>query len=310
MRSVRLLLLLPALLVPVACSGGESEDTEPSDAELEARLVEAQKRLETSGRHPWIAQVASIRSPITSLRSRVQNHLFHASTSDETTRVKDATQLLEQFAGIEPLIVFLERISPAANRVWQAEHDIQNMLTRMDIPTDAPFPFRSRFQNGWLRDRGTHFGYIFTGLQAVMAGRADDKLVVGVGNLDRLAAEGEQLREELNRISRRVDIMQAKVIGLGQTAGWGRRVVKLAKEKGGIDAATLKAITDAADKAEKAIPGIENKWAGLKLAFVAAPDDQRQAVIDLMAVADAHLLAVSKAGHQTALKIGMVGPHR
>ena len=304
------LLSLTVLLTVVACGDGDTPDPGPSDGNIGLALLEAQKRLEACTRLPWIATHPTLRGPIANQRSRIQNHVFNASNADPTASTEAAKTLLAQFQGLEPMIAVLERLGPAANRIWRLEHDIQQMLKRMNVPDEATFPLRTRFQTGWLPDRGTHFGYLVVGLEAMMAGRRDDKLAVAAGNLDRLAGDGKELYDQFNRISRQIDIMQAKVVGLRQRIEWGRQVVRLATEKGGIEAVTLQTISAAADAAEKALPSFATNWDVLKLAFARDPKAARPAVLKLMADVDAHLLAISKAGHQTALKLGLLGPGR
>ena len=299
-----------ALLALAACGDQDAPDPDPSTADIQQALATAQKRLATCAGSPWVKSLPTVRGPIASHLSRIQNHLFHATTADPTSSAQSAHQLLEEFRGLEPLIALLERLNPTAHRIWQAEHDIQTMLARMDVPADAPFPLRTRFQSGWRVDRGTHIGYLVVGLEAMMSGRQDDKLLVGAGNLDRIAAEGDHLRKQLQRISRPIDILQAKLVGLKTRVAWGREVVERATKKGSIAATVLKTISAAADAAEKDLPDIKSRWGELKPAFARTPNSMRPAVTGLIAETDAHLLAVSKAGHKTAIAIGMLGSGR
>ncbi len=289
-----------------ACSGDDTA-AQGDQADLIQRFQTARDRTVACAEQPWLVPLQSVRRPLDELviRMRQLGDEFDGSVSEERTSAMEA--LLRQFSALEPLVTVVEHVTPLTNRVFSAEQAMITILGRMKIPDDAPFPLRSTLQEGWLPDRANHITFLISGLEALANGKTDDKLRVSVGNLERLATEGEELMQQINLLARKINIMQVKVFALPRRAEWGRRVLKAAAEQGGIEAAVIRSITSAVEAGEAAVPVIADQWGALKLRAIRDPQGTEAAVKALMESADKHLLAISEAAQTSALKLRVVG---
>lgn len=309
-RQITSSLRLRAVLVPtlfVSClafagCGGDDAAGDDGDAPADDPTTVLQAALERLGdlkNAPWLGTLLTVRQPLIDVHSRVFNALSGGA--------EDRDALLARLAELEPVLAKLEEIDPLASRVWQSERGCNNLFDQLAIPSDAVFPLRTRFQDGWLKDRGTHFSYLVMGLEAMLNGQNSDALAIAMGNLERLANEGEALFHELNGLTRGILVLDAKLENLETKAiPWGEKVLKTAKGNAKVSDDERQALRKAVDDATATLPTLQAAWKTLRLTTLSGEPEAQKRMTDLIRRTDVPLAEIRRVGNPIAVKLRMI----
>ncbi|MAG55567.1 MAG: hypothetical protein CMJ83_04675 [Planctomycetes bacterium] len=293
---------LCTLLLTACPDDGPSDDAKEDPV---VRMKAVGERLEKIVRRPWLSTDPILKPPLIELHNRFVQ-LSYAATPNEDIEEKSAELLADFDRRYKATLERLELVDGTAHRVWEVENLIERMLETIAIPEDAPFPLRSRYKTGWRKDKHEWFRFVVEGIVAGTQGKDTGKFLIGTKNLERVAKQGVELYDEINRLGRSVGLIDHKIRNLEKRIPWAGAVAKKAKEKGGFEAKTLDQIEAARQTAIKELPALRDTWKKLRAPFVLDAKNEHDAHQQLMNQLDLLMAGINRPAVMVARSLDML----